>query len=285
MLQKSICIKNIKRIALFGNPIKHSLSPIIHKYFSKKTNIKYLYIPLLCNSSNFFFKLSNFFNQGGFGANVTVPFKKTVFSIVDKTTKFSQISKTVNTLTKISDTKKIVGDNTDGLGLIYDLKRLFFLQKSKKILLLGAGGAANSIIYHLLLEGCKIFIHNRTVKNSYSLIQKFLPFGKVILFEEKHYNNFFDIIINSTSCGIFGKSPCFPKILIHKNIFCYDMFYHKDGSLTPFLLICKKLGAKYLSDGIGMLVAQAAYSFFSWFYFLPDISKTINFIKLSRNLK
>lgn len=279
MLQKSILRKEIKRIALFGNPVQHSLSPIIHHYFSKNTKILYQYTAFLCTDINVLFKVFDFFDKGGIGANITVPFKKKIFVFPNKISKYSKISKTVNTLIQCSK-NNIIGDNTDGIGLIYDLKNFFSFKKNTKVLLLGAGGAATSVIYHLLIENCFVYILNRTIQKSEILVKQFRKFGKVSVFKETDNNQIFDIIINATSCGLYGECPFFPKYILHKEIFCYDMSYHKNGNLTPFLLLCKNQGIKNFSDGIGMLVAQAAYSFFSWFHILPDIQNTILSIRL-----
>ena len=276
--QKSILEKKIKHVALFGNPVKHSLSPIIHQYFSKKTGVLYQYTLCLCTEVNFFLKISNFFKNGGIGANITVPFKKKIFALPHIINKYSSISKTVNTLIKAPN-NKIIGDNTDGLGLLYDLKNLFLFKKNITVLLLGAGGAATSIIYHLLIENCLIYISNRTLIKSQILIKQFKKFGKIFIFEEHKCSHFFDIIINATSSGLYGESPIFPLSLLHHDTFCYDISYNKNGNLTPFLILCKKYGVKNFSDGVGMLVAQAAYSFFAWFKIMPDIPNTIMFIR------
>ncbi|WP_082252734.1 shikimate dehydrogenase [Buchnera aphidicola] len=278
MLQKSILEKKIKRVTLFGNPVKQSLSPLIHQYFSKETGVLYQYTLCLCTEENFFLKISNFFKNGGIGANITVPFKKKIFSVPHIINKFSRISKTVNTLIKCSN-NKIIGDNTDGLGLLYDLKNLFIFKKNTTVLLLGAGGAATSVIYHLLMENCLIYISNRTLMKSKILIKQFKKFGKIFIFEEYKCSQIFDIIINATSSGLYGSYPIFPLSVLHHDIFCYDISYNKNGNLTPFLKLCKNYGVKNFSDGLGMLVAQAAYSFFAWFKIMPNIQSTIMFIR------
>ncbi|WP_343126475.1 shikimate dehydrogenase [Buchnera aphidicola] len=264
-------------IGLFGNPVQHSLSPIIHKHFSLQIKILYMYKTFLCTEKNFFSNISNFFKRKeNIGANVTVPFKKKAYNFSKKFLYYSKNSSTVNTLLKISSTL-ILGNNTDGIGLVYDLKRLKFFKKKNYVLLLGAGGAAKSVIFALLQENCIIYILNRTIKNAKLLVQYFSQFRNVFLFQYDK-NIFFDIIINATSSGIFHLSPDFPCDIIHKKICCYDMFYCKKKILTKFLLRCKSLGAQRISDGIGMLVSQAAFSCLHWFGKIPNILKTINFL-------
>ncbi|VFP81219.1 Shikimate dehydrogenase (NADP(+)) [Buchnera aphidicola (Cinara kochiana kochiana)] len=270
-------IKKKKYIALFGNPVDHSLSPIIHSNFSKEININYNYNSFLCTKSNFFTKVIKFLRNGGLGCNITVPFKKKSFIIPNKYTKIAKISGSINTLIKLSD-YNILGDNTDGIGLIFDLKRLQYIKKRSQILLLGSGGAAYSIIYHLLQEKCSVCVLNRTISKAVKLVNRFKIFGNISLFSTDTCINNFDLIINVTSCGLYNKSPDFPKNLVFPHTRCYDVSYSKTRILTPFLLLCKSLGSKYISDGLGMLVAQAAYSCFSWFNVLPNIKKNIDLL-------
>ncbi|VFP81597.1 shikimate dehydrogenase [Buchnera aphidicola] len=280
-MKKEKLKKKIKYIGLFGNPVKHSLSPVIHRNFSRDIKINYNYSSFLCTKSNFFKKVVEFFNSGGYGCNITVPFKRDSFRIPDQYSKKAYISGSLNTLVKIED-NNFLGDNTDGIGLIYDLKRLKYLKKNNTIvLLLGSGGAAYSVVYHLLKEKCCIFVLNRTIINSIKLVKRFKHFGKIFIFSDYLYENKFDIIINATSCGLDNKSPIFPKKLIFPDTRCYDISYAKKKLLTPFLLLCKYLGSKYCSDGLGMLVAQAAYSCFLWFKILPNIKKNIDLLKLT----
>ncbi|VFP79315.1 shikimate dehydrogenase [Buchnera aphidicola] len=279
-MEKEKLKKKIKYIGLFGNPVKHSLSPVIHRNFSRDIKINYNYSSFLCTKSNFFKNVVEFFNSGGYGCNITVPFKRDSFRIPNQYSKKAYISGSLNTLVKVED-NNFLGDNTDGIGLIYDLKRLKYLKKNNTIvLLLGSGGVAYSIVYHLLKEKCCIFVLNRTIINSIKLVKRFKCFGKIFIFSDYSYKNKFDIIINATSCGLDDKYPIFPKKLIFPDTRCYDISYSKKRLLTPFLSLCKYLGSKYYSDGLGMLVAQAAYSCFLWFKILPNIKKNIDLLKL-----
>lgn len=267
---------HINKIALFGNPVNHSLSPKIHSFFSKNNNIKYIYIKILSKEKYIFSDLKNFFLDGGLGANITAPFKEKIFSFPDTLKNSSLISNSINTLTKNSK-HDIIGSSTDGKGLVYDLIRLNFLKSNNYVLIIGSGGSASSIIYSLLLKGCIIRVFNRTLKNAIKIVKRFILFGNIKIYEEK-VDIYFNLIINTTSCGLFGECPYFPLSLVNKNTCVYDISYTKDGSLTPFLNKCKEIGVIKYSHGIGMLVAQAAYSFFSWFNFLPNIINAINYI-------
>ncbi|VFP86132.1 Shikimate dehydrogenase (NADP(+)) [Buchnera aphidicola (Cinara pseudotaxifoliae)] len=275
-------VKNKKIIALFGNPVSHSLSPAIHKNFSKEIKINYHYNSFLCKKSNFFSTVKKFFNTGGLGCNITVPFKRISFDIPHQHTKIVKISGSINVLTKISN-NNIIGDNTDGIGLIYDLKRLGYIKKNCTVLLLGSGGVAYSVVYHLLKKKCSVCILNRTISCASNLVDTFKHFGDIFIFSDDMKNYSFDLIINATSCSIYNTSPVFPKNLVGSRTKCYDISYSTTNTLTPFLYLCKILGSRYISDGLGMLVAQAAYSCYSWFKILPNIEKNINIIKNLNN--
>ncbi len=276
-------IKSSMIIGLFGNPINHSLSPIIHKHFSKKLKIFYLYKTFLCTKKNFMNLLLNFLkHKNHIGANITVPFKNQTYKIFNNFLYHSTQSCTVNTLFKNSNSL-IIGNNTDGLGLLYDLKRLKFLKPLCYILLLGSGGAAKSVISSLLNFKCIIYVLNRTISNAEKLVHFFSLKGKIFIFNNKK-KVFFDLIINATSSSIVNESPFFPSNIIHNKICCYDMFYHKKNILTSFLLKCQSLGAKKLSDGLGMLVSQAAYSCLHWFGKMPNIKKTLLYMNQQREL-
>ncbi|QJC29101.1 shikimate dehydrogenase [Enterobacteriaceae endosymbiont of Plateumaris rustica] len=264
----------MKIFAIFGNPIKHSKSPIIHKLFANQLNIiqqyKKIYVPI----DKFNNIINNFFKNGGYGANITIPFKKKAYNICDFLTDRGIKSGVVNTL-KIIKNNKILGDNTDGIGLLKDLQKIKFIHKNSNILLLGAGGAAKGIIYSIINFGCKITIVNRTYKNSYNLLKFFNNKKNISIIKIEDIDNIinnkkinYDLIINATSSSIKGEVPKISSKIIHSNIFCYDLFY--SINITPFLEWCLYHGAKKISDGIGMLIEQAAYSFFLWHGVMPN---------------
>ncbi|WWO95574.1 MAG: shikimate dehydrogenase [Candidatus Dasytiphilus stammeri] len=266
--------------AIFGNPIKHSQSPQIHYYFSKMMNIKHHTYGSICSSpDNFRDELQKFFLNGGLGANITVPYKQIAYTLVNRLTDRALLSGSVNTIKKLEN-NQLLGDNTDGIGILNDLTRLQFLHKKDRILILGAGGAAHGIIYPLLhYYSCSIIVTNRTWYKAEELINKFKPYG---IISAKPLNQLektqFNLIINATSCGIQGIAPNLPNKLINSYTRCYDMFYHQ-SKLTPFLQWCQKQGSTKYVDGIGMLVSQAAYSFLLWHGVLPSIISIIKKIR------
>ncbi|WP_343192519.1 shikimate dehydrogenase [Buchnera aphidicola (Taiwanaphis decaspermi)] len=273
---------NIKKFAIFGDPIEHSKSPIIHKLFSEQFNIKIEYLKIHANINNVISLINNFFINGGNGANVTTPFKQKTLICADKLTKISSLVKSINTLKKKKN-NKILGDNTDGVGLLKDLKRLKFIKSNNNILLLGAGGAARGVVLHLLSYESNVYIFNRTLINSQKLLSDFNNFNKIKIINYTDLINIkFNLIINSTSCGLYKKYPKIPyKHIIRKSTFCYDMFYQKEH--TPFLKMCAKNGANNLSDGIGMLVYQAAESFYLWNKLKPNVLPVIDYLKKNIN--
>ncbi|QJC33319.1 shikimate dehydrogenase [Enterobacteriaceae endosymbiont of Donacia clavipes] len=263
----------MKTFAVFGNPIKHTQSPIIHKLFAEQTGILQKYTKIYVPLNNFYKKLSYFIENGGNGANITIPFKKKAYKLCNIYTKRAKYSGVVNTI-KIMRSKKILGDNTDGIGLLKDLKNLKFIHPKSKILLIGAGGAAQGIIYPLIKFGCSITIINRTYKNAEKIIKYFnniknLNCIKLEYFSKNLFNQLkYNLIINATSSSIKGNIPNIPSLIIKPDIFYYDLFYNI--SITPFLKWCRIYGAKKISDGIGMLIEQAAYSFYLWHGIMPN---------------
>ncbi|WP_343182979.1 shikimate dehydrogenase [Buchnera aphidicola (Neophyllaphis podocarpi)] len=270
--------KNI-RCKVFGNPIKHSLSPMIHGLFSKQTGIKYNYSKKLVPVNNFKKTLLDFFcnKKSNYGLNITVPFKNKAFDLCHKLTDRALASGSVNVIQRTSfNSNEILGDNTDGIGLLYDLKRLNFIKLDSSILLLGVGDTSNNIIIPLLNFGCSIYVFNRTEFKTESFVLKYKKYGKIFIFDSSLNNNF-DLVINATSSSMNNVVPCLPKnIKFNFNSCCYDVFYSSCN--TPFLDFCVNFGIKKFSDGLGMLVSQAAYSFYNWFGFLPDINSVINIV-------
>lgn len=258
----------MKKYAIFGNPIEHSLSPKIHNLFSKQTGLKYSYkkiCPSIKEFNSFFLK---FFSSGGIGANITIPFKEKAFFLCNKLTKRAQKANSVNSIYKNNDI--ILGDNTDGIGLITDLNRLNYINTNSKVLLIGAGGAAKGVIDPILKFGCKLTITNRTIDRAKKIASRFKKKSiKILKFSELNDSNF-NLIINATSVGILKKTLPLNPNLISKTVFCYDMFYNRLNE-TSFISWCKMHGAIYCSDGLGMLVSQAAHSFLLWYGFLPNI--------------
>jgi len=256
------------RYAVFGNPIKHSKSPLIHTLFAEQTQQVLEYSAIEAPMDAFEQSVGQFFSQGGKGCNVTVPFKEQAFQLADELTERAELAGAVNTL-KYQD-GKIIGDNTDGYGLVYDLQRYIDL-KGKRVLLVGAGGAARGVIGPLLAQDVEeIVIANRTFSKAQSLATLFTSFGNINATEFSQLEGQFDLIINSTSASLHGEIPPIAAHLVHSDIVCYDMMY-KSGD-TAFNAWARDLGAKQVIDGLGMLVGQAAESFQVWRSVKPTMS-------------
>ncbi|QCI19007.1 shikimate dehydrogenase [Buchnera aphidicola] len=261
--------------ALFGNPINHSKSPQIHDFFSKQTGILHIYEAINVPLDKFSLLVSKFFKNNIQGANITSPFKKEAYFFSDKLTKRAQIAQSVNTFKKIHN-KCILGDNTDGIGLLSDLNRLKFIEKNFSLLILGAGGAVKGILLSILLLGCSVYILNRTTLNAKKLVDQFKCYGNIKIFEEHDLKNkCFNLVINAVSRNIqYNSKTYIPLHLFSSKTFFYDMNYSFEN--TSFINWCLKMGFKYVSDGIGMLVFQAAHSFLQWHGVFPKTDYIID---------
>lgn len=263
---------------VFGNPINHSKSPRIHQLFAEQTGLSHSYDRICAPIEGFRQSVDEFFQGGGKGANVTLPFKEEAYDRADELTERASLAGAVNTLFRRKDDGVLIGDNTDGIGLLTDLERQNMIFPGDRVLLVGAGGAARGVILPLLSLGCSITLTNRTVLKASMLAEVFKHAGEIQAcamdcLTESH----FDLIINATSSGINGEIPALPVSLISAEVRCYDMFYQQDT--TPFLKWCIEQGAVNVSDGLGMLVGQAAHSFFLWHNVLPEITPVIAILK------
>ncbi|WP_318375373.1 shikimate dehydrogenase [Enterobacter sp.] len=263
--------------AVFGHPVAHSKSPFIHQQFAQQLHIDHPYGRVLAPVDDFVNTLNAFFDAGGKGANITVPFKEEAFARADELTERAALAGAVNTLKRLED-GRLLGDNTDGIGLLSDLERLGFIKPGFRILLIGAGGASRGVLLPLLSLDCAVTISNRTFARAEELATLFTHAGSVsAVAMDQLAGHEFDLIINATSSGINGEIPAIPESLIHPHVHCYDMFYQKGN--TPFLAWCEKQGAKHLADGLGMLVAQAAHAVLLWHGVLPETVPVINQLK------
>ena len=227
--------------AVFGNPIAHSKSPSIHQLFARQLGITHPYGRVLAPLDDFVSSLNQFFAEGGKGANVTVPFKEEAFARADELTERAALAGAVNTLKRLED-GRLLGDNTDGIGLLSDLERLGFIKPRQRILLVGAGGASRGVLLPLLSLGCAVTIVNRTYSRAHELATLFAHTGSVSAREmDTLSGETFDLIINATSSGIDGDVPAIPASVVHADVYCYDMFYQKGP--TPFLHWCQQYGA------------------------------------------
>ncbi|RPD93315.1 shikimate dehydrogenase [Candidatus Pantoea deserta] len=267
----------MEQFAVFGNPISHSKSPAIHRLFAEQTGITHHYGRVCAPLDGFPQAIATFFAQGGQGANVTLPFKQQACEFADELSDRAALSGAVNTLKKAGD-GRILGDNTDGIGLLSDLERLGLINAGDRILLVGAGGAARGVILPLLSAGCTVTIVNRTQARAEELAQLFGQSGAIDACGfEQLATRAFDLIINATSSGVSGEVPPLPASLVNAQVRCYDMFYQ--AGATPFLQWCQQQGAEQYADGLGMLVGQAAHAFSLWHGVMPEIAPVIAQLK------
>jgi shikimate dehydrogenase len=196
------------KLAVFGNPIEHSLSPSIHTLFAQQTGVQIEYDKILAPVDAFVATAQNFINQGGKGFNITVPFKIDAFNLATKHSINAQTAGAVNTIKVDGDT--LIGENTDGIGLLHDLtKNLGIDLQNKIVLILGAGGATRGILLPLLQQQpARVMIANRTASKAIQLAKDFEPYGKTCGFGlEKIKNDPVDIIINATSASLDQQMP------------------------------------------------------------------------------
>ncbi len=263
------------RYAVVGNPVAHSKSPNIHAEFARQTGQDMAYERLLAPLDGFAETVDRFRTEGGKGLNVTVPFKEQAFAYAGNKTARAQAAGAINTL-KFDETG-VLGDNTDGAGLVRDLTTNLQLPlNGKRILLMGAGGAARGVIGPLLNEQPQtLVLANRTVDKA-QLLANLFGQGIMASSYEALYGQRFDLVINATSASLQGELPPLPEGLLNPDALAYDMMY---GAETPFMKWAKLQGAAKVSDGLGMLVEQAAESFFLWRAVRPDTRTVIHMLR------
>ena len=251
------------RYCVFGNPIAHSKSPAIHTLFAASSDQHLTYEALLAPLDGFANTVRDFVAAGGRGANVTVPFKEEAFRLCDRLSLRAERAGAVNTL--VFEGKEIFGDNTDGAGLVRDItENLGFSLSGKRILLLGAGGAARGVILPLLAaDPASLFIANRSAEKAEVLAALFagsvtVDGGNVAKIAGKS----FDLVINATSASLSGEILPLPAGVFAAGSLAYDMMYGKGD--TVFMAQARQLGAAQCADGLGMLVEQAAEAFTLW---------------------
>ena len=261
------------RYAVIGNPIKHSKSPFIHSEFAKQTQQDLIYTAELVEIGKVKDFVTEFKNNNGKGLNVTVPFKQDAFELTDTLSERAQRAGAVNTL---SLGVKIAGDTTDGTGLVNDLIHNHNVKlKNKRILILGAGGAVRGVIESILqLAPEQLIIANRTVEKAVTLKDIFSDLGSIDAcgFNELD-NEKFDLIINGTSASLSGDLPPIPDTILNNHAAIYDMMYGAEP--TPFMQWGQQKNAGLCLDGLGMLVEQAAESFYIWRGIKPDTTSVI----------
>lgn len=268
-----------KRFAVVGNPIAHSSSPALHQLFAQQLGIDLVYDKIRVETDEFASFVKDFFEQGGVGLNVTVPFKQDAYRLCeDRLSERARDAAAVNTLW--SENGQTHGCNTDGVGLVNDIARLGFDLRGAKVTLLGAGGAARGAVPALIGAGCAtLHIANRTASKAQDLaeiFQKKLSDDQQLQFsglEELPADQ--HIVINASSSSIQGVSLRLPEALFNnKRSLAYDMAYTPAND-TPFLQICRDLSATHCEDGLGMLVYQGAESFRIWHGQEPDAEPVV----------
>jgi shikimate dehydrogenase len=280
------------RYGVIGNPIGHSKSPAIHAAFARAAAQDMTYEAILAPLDGFVATVAAFRLEGGKGLNVTLPFKIEAYELCNRMTPRAQAARAVNTL--VLEDAEIYGDNTDGVGLITDLKsNLLCPVYGKRVLLLGAGGAARGVLFPLLMESPSFLtIANRTLERALQLQVAFEDMAAFNGYDKKKshlaVSDFeslageeFDIVINATSASVNNTLPPLPRSLFARNALAYDMMYSK--SLTPFLEFARATGAANLADGLGMLVEQAAESFCLWRGVRPDTGPVLELMRSQTN--
>ena len=257
------------RYAVFGHPVAHSKSPQIHAAFAHQTGQDMTYEAILAPLDGFADSVAQFVATGGRGANVTVPFKEEAFKLAARLSPRAQRAGAVNTLS--FEDKNILGDNTDGAGLVADLTHnLKRTIAGKRILLLGAGGAARGVIEPLLEQHpAALVIANRTVSRAQELSELFGRGVTACSFEAA--DTPYDVVINATAASLAGELPPLSPRIFAPDSLAYDMMYGRD---TPFLDFARAQSAA-TADGLGMLVEQAAEAFFVWRGVRPDTTPVI----------
>ncbi|GAB4254021.1 MAG: shikimate dehydrogenase [Methylomicrobium sp.] len=269
------------RYAVFGSPIKHSKSPRIHRCFAEQTGQKLVYSAQEVTAEQFDAEVTAFFEAGGKGLNCTVPLKELAWRFADRRTERAELAKAVNTLA-IQDDGSILGDNTDGIGLVTDLivnHRIALT--GKRLLILGAGGAARGIIAPILAQSPdSIVIANRTVGKAFDLANEF-DNEKIrgCGFAELPGCSF-DLILNATSASLSDELPPMPEEILGTNGLCYDLAYGNEP--TAFVRWGTRHGAAKSVDGLGMLVEQAAEAFLLWRGVRPETASVIAMLNAER---
>ncbi len=267
--------------AVFGHPIAHSKSPRIHQMFARQLGDEIIYTAQDVPPDCFVVAVRSFQAGGGKGLNCTVPLKELAFRLADQLSSRAELSGAVNTL--MWRETQLFGDNTDGVGLLRDLTtNLGLTLKQRRILILGAGGAVRGILGPILMQQpSQIVIANRTLSRAEELAQRFGHLGRL---STTNFINLagsqFDLIINATAAGLKGETPPLPEGLVAAGGCCYDLMYGDQP--TPFVRWGEAQGAKLSTDGLGMLVEQAAEAYLLWRGTRPETKEIITQLRHSK---
>ena len=267
------------RYAVIGNPIAHSRSPEIHQLFADQTGERIRYEKILAERDGFQDAVGRFFEAGGCGLNVTLPFKGDAFQLADQCTELADHAGAVNTLI-LQDDGTCLGANTDGIGLLRDLKKSLRLSiQDTRILILGAGGAVRGILEPLLHEKpALLLVANRTPERAESLAEHFQTHGQIRgCGLDAIVPGPYDLIVHATSAALQDQVLGLPDTLIGPQTRCYDLLY--SDTATPFMRWAKAQQAAQVTDGFGMLLEQAAESFYLWRGKRPDTAMARNCLR------
>lgn len=273
----------IDHYAVFGNPVSHSKSPQIHTLFARQTEQSLIYTAELAEIGAFDQAVKTFISNNGKGLNITVPFKEDAWKTATRRSQRAQRAGAVNTLILQTD-GSLFGDTTDGTGLVRDLVDNHDIQLTgKDILLIGAGGAVRGVLESILEQKpASLLITNRTADKAIRLADDFSDLGNIKGCglndtESTFSHSNFDIVINGTSASLKGDLPALPDSIFRENSCSYDMMY--SAVATPFMRWSIDNGAKNAFDGLGMLVEQAAESFYLWRKVKPETKQVIKYIR------
>lgn len=276
------------RCAVFGYPIAQSVSPTLHGLAAEQTGLELIYDKVEVQPEDFSDTVKQFFDKGGRGLNITIPFKLEAFELAkNNLTDRAKAAQAVNTLWCVDG--EIYGDNTDGIGLVNDIQNHGFSIKGKKVLLIGAGGAARGALLPLLEAGCAVLhIANRTVSRAEDLAKQAqeLATTDVIISASglEDIPGQWDIVINSSASSLEQVALPIPESIFNPNALAYDMVYQASGS-TPFLEQSKDMGAEHTLDGLGMLVGQGVESFKIWHDLEADASSILKELRQAMQSK
>ena len=251
------------RYALFGNPARHSKSPAIHTAYARATGQDLTYEIIEAPLDGFAAAIADFRASGGRGGNVTMPFKLEAFALATDLSERARLAGAVNTLK--FEGERIYADNYDGVGLVNDIQRnQGFPIEGRRVLLMGAGGAARGALLPILGERpAQLVVANRTVAKAKALGESFARFGSLVTGGYPDLGpQAFDLVINATSASMRGELPPVTAAAFAPGSLAYDLVYGR--GLTPFLVLARDAGAAKLADGVGMLVEQAAKGFEWW---------------------
>ena len=258
-----------------GHPVAHSWSPFIHGMFARQTGETMIYRLHDVRPEDFRNHVLDFFSRGGRGLNITVPHKVTATDIANELTPRAERAGAVNTLMLKRD-NRLLGDNTDGAGLVHDLRDNLSVELgSRRVLIVGAGGATRGVVAPLLvLRPAELVVANRTAERAQTFVADFADLGAVrgCGFEEIGADSY-DVVINATSASLSGEVPAIPASAVRAETVCYDMAYSRNE--TPFLKWAREHGCERTVQGWGMLVEQAAESFQLWYGVRPQTAPVL----------